>query len=381
MLFVNITMTKKKGISIHDLLFWLIIFLTIFGLLMSLSTTATSYFTIGSVLPFREFTKQALFAFIGILLMIFMSRIPMRFWKKMALPFFLLSCFLLVVVLIPPFYVEGIYNEAGEAARRWLRAGFFSFQPSELAKLGLILMVSYIMSLFKGRMKLGDFFKILLWILVPVFLIYVAPDFSTAAFLLFLGMLAMAIGGTPVKYFVLTLVPVLIGGLVVLSRSDRLMGRIISYQNVFQDPANSGYQVLQSFIAIARGGWFGQGLNRGSQKFYSLPEAQTDFVFAVICEEFGLLVSFFVIFAFCMLLFLALKVSIKSKDSFSSILSAMIGFHLFLQAMLHIAVTLGIAPPTGIPLPFISIGGTALVVYLAEVGILLRLAKKAEANP
>ncbi len=305
----------------------------------------------------------------------------MRFWKKMALPFFLLSCFLLVVVLIPPFYVEGIYNEAGEAARRWLRAGFFSFQPSELAKLGLILMVSYIMSLFKGRMKLGDFFKILLWILVPVFLIYVAPDFSTAAFLLFLGMLAMAIGGTPVKYFVLTLVPVLIGGLVVLSRSDRLMGRIISYQNVFQDPANSGYQVLQSFIAIARGGWFGQGLNRGSQKFYSLPEAQTDFVFAVICEEFGLLVSFFVIFAFCMLLFLALKVSIKSKDSFSSILSAMIGFHLFLQAMLHIAVTLGIAPPTGIPLPFISIGGTALVVYLAEVGILLRLAKKAEANP
>ncbi len=371
-------MMTKKHISCHDLIFWLIFFLTGFGLLMSLSTTATTYFTMGSTLPFREFTKQALFALVGFALMLMVSRLPSRFWKKMALPFFLISCGLLVLVLIPPFYVEGIYNEAGEAARRWLRAGFFSFQPSELAKFGLILMVSYLMSLYKGKMKLGDFFKVLLWVMIPVFLVYVAPDFSTAVFLLLLGLIAMVIGGTPIKYFVLTMIPVLIGGVAVLSRSDRLMGRIISYHSVFKDPANSGYQVLQSFIAIARGGWLGQGLNRGSQKFYSLPEAQTDFVFAVICEEFGLLVSFFVIFAFCMFLYLAISVSLKSKDSFSSILSAMIGLHLFLQAMLHIAVTLGIAPPTGIPLPFISIGGTALVVYLVEVGVLMKLARKAE---
>lgn len=371
-------MLKKKYLSLHEKIYWLVLVLTLFGLLMSFSTTYTYFFTSSNVSPYRDLLKQTIFALSGFVAISVICRLPVKFWKSIALPFYVVSCGLLVLVLVPPFYSTRILNESGEVARRWLNLGFFSFQPSELVKFAIILMLSAWMSKLKGRMNFNEFMKSLIFVIIPVFLIIVEPNFSTAIIVLLLGVATMMVGATPLKYFFLTAVPITGIGFLVLTRSERLMNRIFSFQNVFQDPSNSGYQVLQSFIAIARGSWFGKGFMRSSQKFYSLPEAQTDFVYSIICEEFGLLVGIFVLFLYFLLFFWAIQVALKLKEGFSSLLASMIGFHIFLQAMMHIAVTIGFLPPTGIPLPFVSIGGTALVVYLAEAGVLIRLAKKAE---
>jgi cell division protein FtsW len=371
-------MLKKKCLSLQEKIYWLVLVLTLFGLLMSFSTTYTYFFTSSNVSPYRDFFKQSLFALAGFFSISVISRLPVKVWKAMALPFFTASCALLVLVLIPPFYSTRILNESGEVARRWLNLGFFSFQPSELVKFGLILVLSRLMTMHKGRMNFNEFLKSLLILMIPVVLVFVEPNFSTAIIIFLLGLATMMVGATPMKYFFLTALPVSGLGALVLFRSERLMNRISSYQNVFLDPSNSGYQVLQSFIAISRGSWLGKGFMRSSQKFYSLPEAQTDFVYSIICEEFGLLIGIVVLYLYFLLFFWAMQVSLRLKDGFSSLLAAMIGFHIFLQAIMHIAVTIGFLPPTGIPLPFVSIGGTALVVYLVEAGVLIRLAKKAE---
>lgn len=371
-------MLKKKCLSLHEKIYWLVLVLTLFGLLMSFSTTYTYYFTATNVSPYRDFFKQTLFALVGFFSISVIARFPVKFWKSIAVPFFVISCGLLILVLIPPFYSTRILNESGEVARRWLNLGYFSFQPSELVKFGIILMLSSLLTKLKGRMNFNEFIKCLLLVFVPVFLIIIEPNFSTAIIVLLLGIASMIVGATPMKYFFLTALPLSGIGAFILFRSERLMNRISSFQNVFQDPSNSGYQVLQSFIAISRGSWFGKGFMRSSQKFYSLPEAQTDFVYSIICEEFGLLIGIFVLFLYFLLFFWAIQVALKLKDGFSSLLASMIGFHMFLQAMMHIAVTIGFLPPTGIPLPFVSIGGSALVVYLVEAGVLIRLARKAQ---
>ncbi len=369
---------SREKITLHESIYWLVFFLTAFGLLMSFSTTSTTYFTSGNPHPLNDFAKQGLFAIAGFFLIGLIRRLPLRLWKKWALPYYLFTCALLVLVLIPPFYLKGIYNESGEAARRWLNLGFFSFQPSELVKLGVILVIARVAEAKKGKINGPTFFKLLVLVFIPTLLIYFQPNFSTASIVLLLGASAMIVAATPISYFILSSIPLVLLGIVAFFRSDRLMNRIASYQNVFKDPSNTGYQVLQSYIAIARGGWFGQGLQRSSQKFYSLPEAETDFIFSIICEEFGFLLALLLVLMYFGLFYLALRVSLKAKESFHVILAGMIGIHLFLQAMMHVAVTLGLLPPTGIPLPFVSIGGTALVIYLVEAGILIRIAQSIE---
>ena len=345
---------------------------------MCLSTTSTNYFTKDIIInPFSELFKQILYILVGFILIFIIKKLPQNVIRSFSLPVLFISLFLLVLVLVPGFYVSGIVNETGEIARRWLRMPLgFTIQPSEFAKLAIILFLANYFSLIKKSIKLKHVLFSIILIVIPAFLIFIEPNFSASVLFLIIGFIPIFIAGSKIAYLGIFTLPVIIGGVVLLIKSERLSSRFHSIFNVFSDPMNSGYQVLQSFIAIAKGNFFGSGFMKSSQKFYLLPESQSDFVFSVICEEFGLIGGFLIIIIFSMLFISIIKVALLSKSYFDSILVTGIAAHIFIQASMHIGVTIGLFPPTGIPLPFLSTGGSAILVNLCEIGLVCNVADR-----
>jgi cell division protein FtsW len=368
--------SKRKKLSSNIIFFT--ITLCLFGLLMCLSTTSPNYFTKNYASPYSDFFEQLLFLAAGFLIIAIIAKLPIKFIRASALPLFLLSLFLLVLVLIPPFYVSGIVNETGEITKRWLRTPFgISIQPSEFAKLSLILFLANYFSLMeKKKIKLKSVFISVILIAIPALLVFEEPNFSASVLLVILGLVPMIVAGVSFSQLFVFIAPAALLIYFILFKSERLYARIKSLFNVFSDPLNSGYQIFQSFVAIVRGGVFGRGFMKSSQKFYLLPESHSDFVFSIICEEFGIIVAVIVMLLFLLLLFSILRVALSSKNYFDTILVSGIGAHIFIQAMMHICVGLGVMPPTGIPLPFISTGGSALLVNLIEIGLVLNVANR-----
>jgi len=366
---------KKTNLGGNVLIITIILCLS--GLLMCLSTTSTNYFTKNYVSPYRDFFEQLFFLIIGFILINIIIKLPSNTIKVSALPIFIFSIFLLVIVLIPPFFVSGIINEAGEVTKRWLNTPFgFTIQPSEIAKLSTILFLASYFSMINKEIKIKHVFISLILIAIPAFLIFEEPNFSASILLLIIGFFSMIIGGVSFFHLFIFIAPSLAVIYLILLKNRRLLLIVKSLFNVYSDPANSGYQLFQSFIAIARGGVFGKGFMKSSQKFYLLPESHSDFVFSVIAEEFGFFGAMVTIFLFLSLFFFIIKIALSSKDHFDVILVGGIGAHIFIQAMMHVGVTLGIIPPTGIPLPFISTGGSALVVNLIEIGLVCNVARR-----
>ncbi len=366
----------KKSKAYGKVLFFTVI-LCLFGLLMCLSTTSTNYFTKNYVSPYRDFLEQFIFLIVGFILINIIIKLPASAIKVSTLPVFLFSIILLLLVLIPPFYVSGIINEAGEVTKRWLNTPFgFTIQPSELAKLSIILFLASYFSMINKKIKIKHVFISLILIAIPAFLIFREPNFSASILLLIIGFFSMIIGGVSFFHLFMFIAPSLAVIYLILLKNQRLFLRVKSLFNVFSDPANSGYQLFQSFIAIARGGVIGKGFMKSSQKFYLLPESHSDFVFSVIAEEFGFLGAIVTILLFLFLFFSIMKIALSSKDQFDVILVGGIGAHIFIQAMMHVGVTLGVIPPTGIPLPFISTGGSALLVNLIEIGLVCNVARR-----
>lgn len=366
----------KKSKAYGKVLFFTVI-LCLFGLLMCLSTTSTNYFTKNYVSPYRDFLEQFIFLIVGFILINIIIKLPASAIKVSALPIFLFSIILLLLVLIPPFYVSGIINEAGEVTKRWLNTPFgFTIQPSELAKLSIILFLASYFSMINKKIKIKHVFISLILIAIPAFLIFKEPNFSASILLLIIGFFSMIIGGVSFFHLFMFIAPSLAVIYLILLKNQRLFLRVKSLFNVFSDPANSGYQLFQSFIAIARGGVIGKGFMKSSQKFYLLPESHSDFVFSVIAEEFGFLGAIVTILLFLFLFFSIMKIALSSKEQFDVILVGGIGAHIFIQAMMHVGVTLGVIPPTGIPLPFISTGGSALLVNLIEIGLVCNVARR-----
>ncbi len=366
---------KKPNLNGNVLLITFILCLS--GLLMCLSTTSPNYFTKNYVSPYRDFFEQLIFLVIGFILINIIIKLPVSTIKVSALPIFLFSIFLLIIVLIPPFYVSGIVNEAGEVTKRWLNTPFgFTIQPSELAKLSLILFLASYFSMINKKIKIKHVFISLILIAIPALLVFVEPNFSASVLLLIIGFVLMIIGGASFFHLFIFIAPSLAIIYLLLLKNERLFLRVKSLFNVFSDPANSGYQLFQSFVAIARGGVFGKGFMKSSQKFYLLPESHSDFVFSVIAEEFGFVGAMVTIFLFFCLFFSIMKIALSSKDHFDVILTGGIGAHIFIQAMMHVGVTLGVIPPTGIPLPFISTGGSALFVNLIEIGLVCNVGRR-----
>ncbi|MED4203758.1 putative lipid II flippase FtsW [Neobacillus mesonae] len=315
------------------------------------------------------FSKQLQSFVIGFILLFITAIVPYRIYGKLNPFFVMLSIFFLILILIPGIGVERNHSQ------RWLHVGSLVIQPTELVKLLMIIYFSYIYA--KKQEYIDDFKKGVLpplLILATVFLLILKqPDLGTAtAILIPCGLILLCSGARKIHLILLTSTAV--GGIVffALTSSYRLK-RVLSFQNPFQDSDGSGYQLVNSYYAIGNGGIWGQGLGKGIQKLGFLPEAHTDFIMAVISEELGVFGLLIVIFSYLFIMRRGVRIAILSKDPFAKLLAIGLTFQIMTQALFNLGAVCGLLPITGVPLPFISYGGSSLIIMLITTGILVNL--------
>ena len=315
--------------------------------------------------------KQALFAAGGALLMFVMMNVDYHLWRKLAYPILGVSFVLLVLVLVVGTRASG--------STRWLRIGALSFQPSEFSKLALIVFLSYFMTKKGDKIKSFQFgfLPAVLISGVMILLVIRQPDFGAALFLGILAMLLLFVGGARLSYMfsiILLAVPAIY---YLIVRVPYRMLRIMSYLDPWHDPRGASFQIIQSFVAFGAGGIFGSGLGQGKQKLFFLPAPHTDFVFSVVGEEMGLIGAVIVLGLFLVFAVRGVRVSLSAPDEFGVYLGLGITSLISLQAIINMGVVLGLLPTKGLTLPFISYGGTSLLVSLVSVGILLNISSHA----
>ena len=360
-----------KKLSADRTLFAVTIGLVFFGLVMLYSASAvvadaahrSSYFFL---------IKQSLWAAVGLLVMSILMRVDYRRLQRPVLVYGFL--FLNVALLIAVLFSPPLKN-----AHRWLRLGLLSFQPSEMAKLSLVLAVAYFLD--QKRERINDFFaSLFLPLAVTVFLAFlvlIEPDFGTAACFLFVGFCLFFVAGAPFRYMVgiATAAAPLLYLLIV--RVDYRRDRLLTFLDPFEDPLGRGFQIIQSLIAVGTGGILGAGFMRSRQKMFYLPEPHTDFIFSVIGEEFGLLGALALLGAFVVILWRGVVIARRAPDFFGSLLASGLTALIVGQALINLSVSLGLVPTTGITLPFISAGGSSMVTSLAAIGVMLGISQHA----
>ncbi|MDF2700154.1 MAG: cell division protein FtsW [Haloplasmataceae bacterium] len=314
--------------------------------------------------------RQLVFASIGVLGMLLVSQINYQIYKKHSTKIFLGVMVLLILVLIP-----GIGLVRG-GARSWIGVGAFSIQPSEFVKIAVIIILSKYLSDFYRDMKKPKYIILLLVVIVTVFgVIMLQPDFGTGMVIVTTSVIILFVAGVDLKYF-LFLGAAGIGGIamLIISAPYRLQ-RIFAYLDPWSDPLGAGFQIIQSLYAVAPGGLFGVGFGNSIQKYFYLPEPQTDFIFAIILEELGFIGGVVIFIIYTVFLLTSLKISYQSKDLFGKFLSLGIALIIFIQFFINIGVVIGLIPVTGVTLPFLSYGGSSLTVTLLGVGIILNISK------
>ena len=322
--------------------------------------------------PFFFLERQFIFGGAGLLFAWVVTRVPAELWDKYSLALLCLGLLLLLLVLIPG--IGAMVN----GARRWLRVGPINFQVSELAKvLVLIWVCSYCVR------KRGELEQTFLGLGKPVGLLTVAaillllePDFGAATVLFATGFAVLFVAGARLRYVLLLVAAASLSFAVLALTSAYRLKRLTGFLHPWDDPFNGGFQLTQSLIAIGRGSWFGVGLGSSVQKLFYLPEAHTDFVFAVLAEELGLVGVLGVIALFMALVWRAFQISRMAAQAgmrFQSYLALAFGVWLGLQAIVNIGVNMGVLPTKGLTLPLMSYGRSSLIVALAWVGILLRV--------
>ena len=357
---------KHRGQLEQRLLVLVTLGLVAFGLVMVYSATSAAA-AINEGDPMTYLKRHAIYAVLGIALMIVASRFDNRKLRLLAPPLVAASIGLCVVVLAIAPEVNG--------AKRWLYVGPVSFQPSELAKLALLLFAAAWLARNGAPRTLGELWRPL-GLLVAVFagLFLLQPDLGTTIALLLMlsGMLVVA--GVPGR--TLAAAAGLAGtlGLAAIWVSPYRRERIFSFLDPWRDPTDTGFQTVQATIGLGSGGLTGEGLGESVQKINYLPEAHTDMILAIIGEELGLIGTTAVIAAFATFAFAGFTIALRCRDPFGKLVAAGITSLVCGQAAVNLAAVLGIAPLTGIPLPFVSFGGTSLLVLLAAVGILLNIA-------
>jgi len=316
--------------------------------------------------------KQIFFVFLGLGIMVLLSRIPYHQLKKLAYPGILLSAVLLVLLLISPLGVR-----AG-CARRWLNVWGFSFQVSEMAKVSVILFLAHFLTRKVDRLtefKRGIMIPLLLTLFI-VGLIVLEPDFGTAAIIVVIMMLMLYLSGSRILHLVgIAAVFIPLGVWLVILKNYRLE-RWLSFLDPWKDPLNSGFHIIQSLLSFGSGGTFGVGLGDGMQKLFYLPEPHTDFILAVIAEEMGFIGVASIIFLFALFVIRGFFISLKVPDLFGTLLAAGLTMIIALEAFINIAGVMGLIPVKGLALPFISYGGTSLIMSLTAVGILLSVSSQ-----
>ena len=347
----------------------LLLVLTV-GLTMLYSASyAQSLYDTGYVSSTRYLEKQAVCAVIGLIAMAVISRIPAEFWLKLAWPLYWFSIVLLLLVLL--------FGETVNGAKRWINIAGLQFQPSEIAKFTLILLLAKLTRSFGSDAKtfrygVMGFGAALMGILVPL-----ALERHLSAIML-LGMVAvvmMFVAGTRGRWLLAGAGAAVVFVIVYVSLLGYAGDRITAWFYPEGDPGNTGYQILQSLYAIGSGGLFGLGLGKSKQKYLYLPFQYNDYIFAVVCEELGLIGAVCIIALFSALILRGYWIALRARDRFSTVLASGLITQIAVQTILNMGVVTNLLPSTGVALPFFSYGGTALAVNLGEMGILLSISR------
>ena len=320
------------------------------------------------------FIRQLGFAAAGTAAMFILSRFPMSFYARMSFP--VLAASVVLLALVP---VIGVSQ--GDA-KRWIDLGFPTFQPSEIAKIAVILYFAALICRFRARVRtfrygILPFAAVLLLI---VGLLVLEPHFSAAIIIIAIGAVMLFLGGARLYWFIGG-GALLLGALaVVMAFFPYASNRIASWLDPFSNTQGVGYQIIQSLYAIGSGGLFGLGLGHGRQKYLYLPEEHNDFIFAVVCEELGFVGAVAILLLFALLIIRGYYLAMHMRDRFSFLVTAGITTLLAIQVILNVAVVTNLAPCTGISLPFFSYGGTALMIQLGEMGIILSASREIPAK-
>ncbi|MDX1468622.1 MAG: putative lipid II flippase FtsW [Acidimicrobiia bacterium] len=318
---------------------------------------------------FYFFKRQLVGVGLGTLALLVCSRVPYRWYRKLAVPGFLISVFLLVAVL-----VAGV---SSGGARRWLAVGGFSFQPSELAKISVVLVLAVLLE--RKRKLLSQFGHFIVPVISTIgivgALVMGQPDLGTTIIIGAAGMAVILASDAPLRYtLALGVVAVLITSALAFD-GDYREERLTSFTDPFADASGDGYQLVQGYYALGNGGLFGVGLGASRARWFYLPNAHTDFIFAIIGEETGLVGGLTVIGLFAALAVVGWAVASRASDPFGRMVAAGITAWISFQALVNVGGVVGVVPITGIALPFISFGSTALIVSMAAVGILVNIAQ------
>lgn len=356
---------RKKNIRYFDYnLLFIVLFMICFGLVMLYSTS--SYNGMGKFNDPAYYVKKQLVATgLGIVGMIIISKIDYRFWKKLWLLAYISAFGLCVLVLFIGNDING--------AKRWLEIGSLSIQPSEIAKLAMIVFLASIISEMPRKMgKITSMIKIMV-IVMPMVVVVASENLSTAIIILGISIALVFVSSPKYMQFVVMAGAVIVFGAAFIMLESYRADRI----KIWLNPENyeKGYQTLQGLYAIGSGGLFGKGLGESMQKLGFVPEAQNDMIFSIICEELGLFGAICVILLFIILIWRFMVIANNAQDLYGALLVTGVLAHIAIQVILNIAVVTNSIPNTGISLPFISYGGTSVLFLLAEIGVVLSVSR------
>lgn len=340
------------------------------GLLM-LFSASYAYALANEGNSYHFIIRQLIFAVAGFVVMLFVSKINYRFWRKFVWVLYGITVVLLSALLILPPMVPGATQ------KRWFVIGPISFQPSEIAKFAIILVFAHLIS--KNYKKMGTLkFGILtlgLFLGVVSALVVFETHISATIIIFCIGIAMMIIGGCKLRYIFIGAGGAIALVSVVVFISGYGISRITNWFDPWANPVGEGYQTIQSLLAIGSGGIFGRGFGQSRQKYLWVPEPQNDFIFSIVCEELGLIGALVIVLLFCALVWRGFQIAMKAPDKFGSLLSVGITFQVGVQSMLNFFVVTNTLPNTGISLPFFSYGGTALLILLFEMGIVLSVSR------
>lgn len=368
---------KKKSEPLNgklDITFLaLVLILLTTGLVMLFSASyAFSYEQYGN--SYKFISRQALFAAVGVAVMLLISKIDYRFWRKFAWVLYIVSIVLLAVVKILPPMLKG------KDVKRWIVIGPINFQPSEIAKFAVILLFASLIAANHKQMKSFKFVAFLVLLLgIPCVLVVIEPHLSATVLIFAIGIVLLIVGGLQKRYIIGGVIAGVGGGALAIATGVIGYGsdRIKYWLDPWADAKSKGFQTIQSLLAIGSGGILGRGIGQSRQKYLWLPEPHNDFIFAIVCEELGLVGAIVIILFFCLLVWRGFTIAMRAQDKFGSLLALGLTFQVGLQAMLNIWVVTNTIPNTGISLPFFSYGGTSLLILLAEMGIVLSVSRGA----
>lgn len=318
--------------------------------------------------PFFYVKKQAVAFAAGLILMVVAGRIKPEWLHKARIPILIASMVLLGLVFVPGLGVESY------GATRWLNLGFTTIQPSELSKFGLMIFLASYMSEYPP-VKLGNMIIPVLCSLIIAGLIMAEPNMSITVCVAGAVLILTFVAGLPKKYFIPVAAVLAIAVPVLIIMEPYRVKRLLAFLDPWQNPKGEGYQLIQSYYALGNGGLFGVGLFASRQKYLFLPFAESDFIFSVIAEETGVVGCVFVIAIFALYIFVGIRTAMNAKNRFYSLLCAGIISVTALQVIINMAVVTGSIPPTGVPLPLISAGGTGLMTYMFVSGLVYNVAR------